>query len=332
VTLTLQGGDRLCIGISVLNGVLLLAAQVARKWSMPTRDDPPVLRFSSARGTRPLYALLLLLGVVSLLISETLGSHTLEPILLQKETYADISKELGYAFIIAFAIAVMVETSAQRERSQQLIDYGHQVNRNALRHAFGILYPNEVVSEVFSALSSKFYKTEFRIEISVSVEEGLGQSSSPSVRLRTRHMMQVRNISPFTESLDFFGEIDPDDESVLALFVDGQPYSTKDPIKFSYPMHANQEREVVIMTDRRVEPVGNEFFATNSLCKIMVLSAKTSSDIERFGATAIHRNPLRSVGSVASVGEYEWRTEGLVLPLQGILVWWACKQPGLQNS
>jgi len=343
----------------------LVGSQRSQAKASPSTDPPPVPDLVIAedltvRVPNPIaegsisfkvlifYVVLFGLALACFLFSESLDhEQPFSSILTRIGTWSELSKELGYALIIAIAISVTIEASARRENMREVSRHMALMNRNVFGALFGVFLPKRIVDEVVNTiLTARFIRDHYRLHFDMAViDQPIGGTTHKLVRIYATHDYIAINTTPVEQEFE------------ISLDLMDPPRSTGWPSDTVDRLYVNRERakavqfaaapseagahsaDQYVFREKRLVPAGkgvhvrirstlyrrledNEgnYSITPSLK--MSLSVKIPTELARFGAVAIHNSPVVMVSAAEDTGEYEWTIDNPVLPLQGIYFWW----------
>ena len=295
---------------------------------------------------RAILSLLLIVGLGMLLLGSVLEQTWVqaEPPtswFVSKKTWVPLSKEIGFAALIALLLSYTIEQYTRRVHEEERQEEKAELKRNVFEAVYGILAPEHVVDRIVkSTLGQKFWRTNYRVYFELHLHDFSREDGVlvKGVRLRSHHSYTIKNISHEPEDYELRIEVEKPDlrgvrESIEVeqIIINGKEIDKKslveqerDVIKqYSYKWKVNRGE---IATINFCVTVGRGLDDTELWWSFipsdgMTLQVKLPPEITEFGAFPIHETDLVKSQSSAT-GYHEWELRDVVLPYQGIALWW----------
>jgi len=264
---------------------------------------------------------------------------------------ADVARELGFAFGIAFIVILAVETASRREFNQTIHERIRKIQRNVFAATFQRHIPLEVIAEVNELVFNTYFirvRQSIRYSLKVmdisevkpelsgkrvvqmdyassSIVRNIGSTIQPfpitltteqpsMKRLEDRAWVKLNRVEMAGEDLDLCKLLKGCQEKTKSLSCTIENVEPDACIRIEA-----SARTYKLLTDYEIWTC---LYPTTDFEVVIQLSHPT----EVFGAKAMHRVPLRQRIIDEHCRAYQVR--GAMLPHQGVLFWW-CFDPDM---
>ncbi len=277
-------------------------------------------------------------------------------ILVNPETYIALCKEIGFALIIGFVVAIGIEASARREFNATVDEQINAIKQEVFRATFRRSIPPGVILEVEElVLKADFVRHAHRLVYHLSVHDASDldpkDRSLPNMRVVVFDVdmsYEVENVSLIEREYVASVDIEKSPFQPLKRFtalqsmriddrkLEGSEFAALVAGAIDTDDSMRYEKRVKIPAKDKLKVRGrwrtikyiddSEIWSSVLPSDGMTLCVQFPQEAKEMSARPLHREPLETTGMGA--GKYcEWAIRKAVLPHQGIVFWWRCSDP-----
>ena len=288
--------------------------------------------------------MLLVAGLLFLLAATIIEIETSTladlPWFAQWKTYASLSKEVGFACIIACIVAVVIERTSRSRLEEEFRGYQQQISNDVLYAVMQKQFPSNIWKEIDETiLSVDFIRTQFHAAYEFSEVEMSGEDVSRNyIRVDNDILYVLKNIGARPNGTHVgirfrSPENSPETGGLEYIKIDGQEVDAKKTVegvysvyKTSIQLDPGEEVSISIryhMVKRRIDyEVWTSMYPTGEARIDLISNIETLA----FSAEALQRYPVKAIRTDAS-GRFQcWEFQRPILPFQGIMIFWHEKE------
>jgi hypothetical protein len=260
-----------------------------------------------------------------------------------RKTLIDLTRDLGFAFLIGLVIAITIERSARFEHNKMVEEQIRKIQADVLREVFQISTPKAVFDAIKSGvLDVPFQRKSFRVVVRM-LEELKATDGTVYIVIQLRVEYRIRNNSTNAKRYSIGVEIErpplkefEDKIKIVSVAVDDIQLSpkqleeghklandTKAFIRFSHQTDLQPGQEKEILKIFRSIKQQNDHEILHVLHPTDSMRVTLDFDTSKFDveAYALHSRELtEAAGDLPG-----WRISDVLLPYQGINISWRPK-------